>query len=82
MPEYYRGRKRTTTVDPIPVFGDLKFTKVEMSKFTSRETEAATTTAAIEVPITTPSSPLRQRNKVLKYAKNEHDNDGWSLEMD
>ncbi|CAK1543330.1 unnamed protein product [Leptosia nina] len=70
MPDYFRGRKRTTTIDPIPLFEDLQFSKLELNRFTSRETGAT----APRTPTT--SAANRLRNMALRH------DEGWSIELD
>ncbi|CAH3942704.1 serine protease 30-like [Pieris brassicae] len=79
MPEYYRGKKRTTTIDPIPLFEDIKFSQMELNKYTTRKPESTTT--AFYVPTTTtPAAKLR--NKELKFGKKyNYETDSWSIEM-
>ncbi|XP_045505117.1 trypsin epsilon-like [Colias croceus] len=67
MPDYYKGKKRTTTPDPFTLFEDLNYSKMKFSKFTADETTVLPTT-------TTPAERLRKR--VVEA------DEGWSLDMD
>ncbi|XP_038218590.1 transmembrane protease serine 9-like [Zerene cesonia] len=71
MPDYYKGKKRTTTPDPFTLFEDLKFSKMKFSKFTSTDAESTITTA---LPTTT--TPAELRNRFV------HADEGWSLDID